>query len=128
MGMTGRRGLRPELRIARRIVTLRMLEGMSRADLARAAQIPEGRTSEIEQGIGRPRGKELFQLAAALNVDFGQLTADITSDDVAEPNGKVAPAGGSPGGPALEESLLRLRGDIEFQDLVKQLAVRVAKQ
>ena len=101
---------------------------MSRADLARAAQIPEGRTSEIEQGIGRPRGKELFQLAAALNVDFEQLTADITSDDVAEPNGEVAPAGGSTRGPALEESLLRLRGGIEFQDLVKQLAARVAKQ
>ena len=81
------------MRIARRVVTLRMLEGMSRADLARAAQISEGRASEIEQGIGPPRGKELFQLAAALGVAFEQLTADIGVEDLAEHNGVAGEPG-----------------------------------
>jgi len=116
------------MRIARRIVTLRMLEGMSRADLARAAQISESRTSEIEQGIGRPRGKELFQLAAALKVDFEQLTADVAMADLAEPNGVAVEDQTTVRTNTIEESLRSLRRDDEFQDLVKQLALRVSKQ
>jgi|GEM_PF-2118440 len=128
MGLGGQRGIRPEIRIARRIVTLRMLEGMSRADLARAAQISESRTSEIEQGIGRPRGKELFQLAAALKVDFEQLTADVAMADLTEPNGATMEDRATVRTDTIEESLHSLRRDDEFQDLVKQLALRVSKQ
>ena len=116
------------MRIARRIVTLRMLEGLSRADLARAAQISEGRATEIEQGLGPPRGKELFQLAAALGVDFEQLTADIAIDDVGDTNGAPAPSETASRTNSIEKSLSGLRGDDEFQDMIKQLALRVAKQ
>ncbi len=128
MGMTGRRGIRPEMRIARRIVTLRMLEGLSRAELARAAQISEDRASEIEQGRRAPRGKELFQLAAALNVDFEQLTADVAIEDVAETNGEAAEASPVSRADMLERSLHSLHRDNEFQDLVRQLATRVSQQ
>lgn len=128
MGIGGRHGMRPETRIARRIVTLRMLEGLSRAEMARAAQIPESRATEIEQGVGRPRGKELFQLASALGVDFEQLTADIELEDLAESNGINAFAGKSAQADKIEKSLSRLRRDDEFQDLLRQLAARVSKQ
>ncbi len=116
------------MRIARRIVTLRMLEGMSRADLARAAQISESRMSEIEQGVGRPRGKELFQLAAALKVDFEQLTTDVALADIAETNGATEEDSSTTRADSLEESLHSLRRDDEFQDLLRQLALRVSKQ
>ena len=128
MDIGGRQGRRPEARIARRVVTLRMLEGLTRAELARAAQISESRATEIEQGVGRPRGKELFQLAAALGVDFEQLTADIELADVAEHNGIASLTGKASRNDRIERSLSRLRRDHEFQDLLRQLALRVSKQ
>ena len=117
MAAVGRRGLRPEMRIARRVVTLRMLEGMSRADLARAAQISESRASEIEQGIGRPSGKELFP---ARRCPGRGLRAAHRRRRHGRPRRITwsPPRRTPPRAPVIEKALSQLRRDVEFQDLV----------
>ena len=59
--------------LARRVTAARIVAGLSRADLARAADMEARRLELVETGHAAPSEAELRQLAAACAVEYGEL-------------------------------------------------------
>ncbi|MFN8025048.1 MAG: helix-turn-helix transcriptional regulator [Acidimicrobiia bacterium] len=59
--------------LARRVTSARIVAGLSRADLARAAQMEARRLEQVETGHAAPSETELRHLAAACGVEYGEL-------------------------------------------------------
>jgi transcriptional regulator with XRE-family HTH domain len=59
--------------LARRVTAARIVAGLSRPDLARAAHMEARRLDLVETGHAAPSESELRQLAAACGVEYGEL-------------------------------------------------------
>jgi transcriptional regulator with XRE-family HTH domain len=59
--------------IARRVGNARIVAGLSRADLARAAGVEPRRLEQLETGRGAPSEAELRSIAAACGLEYGDL-------------------------------------------------------
>jgi len=59
--------------LARRVSAARIVAGLSRAELARAAHIEPRRLEQLEAGHAAPSEAELRQVAAACAVEYGEL-------------------------------------------------------
>ena len=59
--------------LARRVSAARIVAGLSRAELARAAHIEPRRLEQLEGGHAAPSEAELRQVATACAVEYGEL-------------------------------------------------------
>jgi transcriptional regulator with XRE-family HTH domain len=59
--------------LARRVTSARIVAGLSRPELARAAKMEVRRLEAVETGHAAPSEAELRQLAAACSVEYGEL-------------------------------------------------------
>jgi transcriptional regulator with XRE-family HTH domain len=59
--------------LARRVTAARIVAGLSRPELARAAHMEPRRLDLVETGHAAPSEAELRQLAAACRVEYGEL-------------------------------------------------------
>jgi len=59
--------------LARRVTAARIVAGLSRPDLARAAHMEARRLDLVETGHAAPSEAELRQIAAACGVEYGEL-------------------------------------------------------
>jgi transcriptional regulator with XRE-family HTH domain len=59
--------------LARRVSSARIVAGLSRAELARAAHMEPRRLEQVETGHAAPSEAELRQVAAACGVEYGEL-------------------------------------------------------